>query len=178
MSETVRKSVLTAQNRAYDAEQVDPDAPVRGARDRQWDVVLAIVVGGIMGAEARLGLGDAVPHTKSGFPWSTLYINVIGSLLIGILMVTINELTSTHRLVRPLLGIGVLGGFTTFSTFTVDTERLLQDHRPGTALLYVVATLLAAAAAVAVGTIIAQLVGRKILGQDAANKSAVRRRGR
>lgn len=78
-------------------------------------------------------------------------------------MPTISQLASPHRLVRPFLGIGVLGGFTTFSTFAVDTERLIQTHHAGTALLYVLFTLAAAAAAVALGTIASQLVGRRVV---------------
>jgi CrcB protein len=145
------------------AEELDPDAPVRGRpHDPQWDVTLAVIVGGILGAEARYGLSVAVPHAPDGFPWSTLWTNVIGCFCLGLLMSLLNQLTSPHRLVRPFVGIGILGGFTTFSTFTVDAERLIQHHRAGLAGLYVVCTLLAAAAAVAAATISAQLAGRYV----------------
>lgn len=143
------------------AEELDSDAPVRGRpRERQWDVTAAVIVGGILGAEARYGLSAAVPHAAAGFPWSTVYINIIGCFCLGILMSLLNQLSSPHRLVRPFVGIGIIGGFTTFSTFTVDTQRLIEHHRPGIAGLYVLCTLGTAAAAVAVATIAAQLAGR------------------
>lgn len=146
------------------AEDIDPDAPVREPpRGRQWDVTVAVIVGGILGAEARYGLSVALPHAPSGFPWSTVYINIMGCFCLGILMSMLNQLASPHRLVRPLVGIGIIGGFTTFSTFTVDAERLIQHHRPGIALLYVLCTLLAAAAATAAATIASQLAGQQLL---------------
>lgn len=73
-------------------------------------------------------------------------------------MSLLNQLSSPHRLVRPFVGIGIIGGFTTFSTFTVDTQRLIEHHRPGIAGPYVLCTLGTAAAAVA--TIAAQQAGR------------------
>lgn len=126
---------------------VDPDVDLhdpaqrREIRPRQWDLVLAVAAGGVLGAEGRYGLGLAVPHSGAQFPWATVIINATGSALIGILMVIVFELTAPHRLVRPFLGVGVLGGFTTFSTFAVDAERLVQAHRPLIALGYVAITL-------------------------------------
>lgn len=158
------------EDRVIRAGEIDSDAPVRNAgHERQWDVTVAVMVGGIIGAEARYGLSVAVPHAPSGFPWSTVYTNIIGCFCLGILMSLLSQLASPHRLVRPLVGIGIIGGFTTFSTFTVDTERLIQHHRAGTALLYVLCTLFAAAAAIAAATITSQVAGQQLL--------AARRRG-
>lgn len=103
-------------------------------------MLVAIGAGGIAGAEGRYGLSLALPHSTGVFPVSTLVINVTGCALIGVLMVVLLELTAPHRLVRPLLGVGVLGGYTTYSTFAVDVEQLLLTHRPLAALLYCVAT--------------------------------------
>lgn len=142
-------------------EELDSDAPVRGRwPERQWDVTTAVVVGGIIGAEARYGLSVAVPHAPAGFAWATVYTNVIGCFCLGLLMSLLGQLNSPHRLVRPFIGIGVLGGFTTFSTFTVDAERLIEQHRAGIAGLYVLVTLVTAAAAIWAATILAQLAGR------------------
>lgn len=58
-----------------------------------------------------------------------MLINATGSFLIGVLIVMLLELTGLHRLARPLLVVGVLGGYTTFSTFATDTEQLILDHR-------------------------------------------------
>lgn len=115
-------------------------------------VLFAIAAGGALGAEARYGIGVALPHTPSSFPWSTLLINAVGCFLIGVLMVLITEVLSAPRLLRPFLGVGVLGGFTTFSTYAVDAHRLLLAGRPDLALAYVAGTLAAAMAAVWTGT--------------------------
>jgi CrcB protein len=125
-----------------------PDLP---APDRlmQWDVLLAIAAGGVLGAEARYGISLALPHSGRQFPWATLLINASGCVAIAILMVVLLDVVENpHRLARPLLGIGILGGYTTFSTFALDVDRLVMDHRPLTAGLYLIATVLACALSV------------------------------
>jgi len=122
--------------------------------------VAAVAAGGVLGAEARYGVGLAWPHASSGFPWSTVLINASGCLCIGALMVVLLELTSPHRLARPFLGVGVLGGYTTFSTFTVDVARLVHSHHTALAAGYLAATVLACAAGVVLGVVIARGLGR------------------
>ncbi|MGW1194289.1 fluoride efflux transporter CrcB [Streptomyces sp. NPDC002536] len=107
-----------------------------------------VSVGGAIGAVARYGAGLLWSTPSGAFPWTTLLINAAGCALIGVLLVTVSELGSAHRLVRPFLGTGVLGGFTTFSTYAVDAQQLLQAGRVASALAYLVATLLTAMAAV------------------------------
>jgi CrcB protein len=103
------------------------------------------------GAEARYGLGLAIPHEPGRWPWATLLINVSGCALIGVLMVVLLERTHPHPLVRPLLGVGVLGGYTTFSTYATDALTLLQDGHPAAAVGYFLLTPVLAVAAVAAG---------------------------
>ncbi|TWD83178.1 CrcB protein [Kribbella amoyensis] len=107
-----------------------------------------IAAGGIAGSLARYGLAEAIPHSPGGFPWSTFVTNVAGCFAIGLLLARITP--RTHSLLRPFLATGVLGGFTTFSTFAVDTERLLPHHAI-VALVYFFGTLLAALLAAALG---------------------------
>jgi fluoride exporter len=139
---------------------IDPDvdrhdlAQRRETRPRQWDLILATSVGGVLGAEARYYLGLAVAHHGAQFPWSTVLINATGCFAIGIVMVILLELTSPHRLLRPFLGVGVLGGYTTFSSYTVDVQRLVAAGAARTALLYLIGTALAALAAVHLGVIL------------------------
>lgn len=146
---------------------IDPDVDLHDVRQRresqprQWDLILAAGVGGVLGAEARYGIGLAVSHGGQQFPWSTVIINASGCLLIGALMVFLLELTSPHRLARPFLGVGILGGYTTYSTFAIDVQRLVLAHRPVVALGYVVTTLLVCAAAVWLSTITTQRAGRR-----------------
>lgn len=119
-------------------------------------VLTAVAVGGIIGSLARYGIGEAWP-ARSGFPWATLGINGAGCLLIGILMVALTERTARpHRLARPFLGVGVLGGFTTFSAYSVDTIALLDADRIGLAVAYVLATPLVAILAVGCGARLAR----------------------
>ncbi|MEV6845209.1 CrcB family protein [Actinoplanes sp. NPDC051411] len=115
-------------------------------------VLGAISAGGVIGALARDGLATAWPHPASGFAWSTFVINVTGCLLIGVLMVVVTEVGPPRRLVRPFLGVGVLGGYTTFSTYIVDVHRAAAAGAPWVALAYLAATLVAAILAVWAGS--------------------------
>lgn len=81
-----------------------------------------------------------LPSLASTFPWSTFTINVSGWLLVGALIVLISEVWSAHRLLRPFLGTGVLGGYTTFSTYTVEAQVLLDGGHARLGLAYLGAT--------------------------------------
>lgn len=114
-----------------------------------------IAVGGALGALARFVAGRVWGTGGAAFPWTTLTINVVGCALIGVLMVLVTDVWTGRRLLRPFVGTGVLGGFTTFSTYAVDIQRLATGGRPLIALAYLLATVVAALAAVwaaAVGT--------------------------
>jgi CrcB protein len=115
------------------------------------DVVLAVAVGGALGSLGRWGVASALPHDSGGFPWGTVAVNVAGCFLIGVLMVVVIERMSHRRLVRPFFGTGVLGGFTTFSTYVVDTRTLVAAHRIGEAVAYAGLTLVAGFLAVVAG---------------------------
>ncbi|MFH8342077.1 fluoride efflux transporter CrcB [Streptomyces sp. AM6-12] len=121
-------------------------------RRTQWHaqgpVVAVVAVGGALGACARYGLSLAWPAPPGGFPWATFCTNLAGCAVMGVFMVFITEVWAAHRLVRPFFGTGVLGGFTTFSTYTADIRRLVEAGRPGTGLVYLAATPCAALAAV------------------------------
>jgi CrcB protein len=118
-----------------------PDSRVAG----QAPVLTAIALGGAVGACARYGAGLLWPTAPDAFPWTTLAVNVLGCAVIGVFMVVITEVLSPHRLLRPFFGTGVLGGFTTFSTYAVDIQRLTTDNgRAALALAYLVATAAAA----------------------------------
>ena len=111
-------------------------------RLRNADVLAVIALGGALGSLGRWGLGRLVPHDTGQFAWSTFVENVAGAFVLGALMVLLLEVWPPNRLVRPFLGVGVLGGFTTFSSYMLDTQDLLRAGRPGAALLYVFGTLL------------------------------------
>ncbi|MFF7639845.1 fluoride efflux transporter CrcB [Streptomyces canus] len=135
-------------------EPTDPDVDLhvpaqrRELRRGQWPIIAAVSVGGAVGASARYGAALLWPTAPGAFPWTTFVVNVIGCGIIGVFMVIITDVWAAHRLVRPFFGTGVLGGFTTFSTYAVDIQRLVDQGRAGTGLAYLAATMLAALAAV------------------------------
>lgn len=123
-------------------------------------LLAAISAGGAGGALGRYGLQSLFPHGTSAFGWATLAINVAGCLLIGIVVAVAAESRRAPRLARPFLVTGVLGGFTTFSTYIVDVQRALAAGAPRVALLYGAATLVVALAAAWTGVRLAALVFR------------------
>jgi CrcB protein len=148
-------------------EPVDPDVDLHvpaQRRQRTLDpaVLGAIAVGGVLGAEARYGLSVLLPHRPGEWPMATWVTNVSGCFLIGVLMVVITEVLSPHRLVRPLLGVGFLGGYTTFSTAMVDVQQLALAGHDGAALGYMFATLAAALVATSVAMALTRAAARRL----------------
>ncbi|WP_327299170.1 MULTISPECIES: CrcB family protein [unclassified Streptomyces] len=122
--------------------------PAAGRRAAQWPVLAAVSLGGMAGASARYGAALLWLTADGAFPWTTFVVNTAGCSVIGVFMVVISEARSVHRLVRPFFGTGVLGGFTTFSTYAVDIQGLVNGGHARTALAYLALTLLSALAAV------------------------------
>ncbi|MGW4700433.1 fluoride efflux transporter CrcB [Streptomyces sp. NPDC004285] len=124
-------------------------------------VVAAVAAGGSLGAVARYAATLVWPTPDGAFPWTVLTVNATGCAVLGVLMVLLTETTTApHPLLRPFLGTGVCGGFTTFSTYALDTQRLLSAGDPTRGLLYLGGTLLTALAAVAAGVAAARLLVR------------------
>ncbi|MDX3352177.1 fluoride efflux transporter CrcB [Streptomyces sp. ME01-24h] len=150
------------------ADSAPPDTepaplPPRLVRAReQAPVVAAVALGGATGACARYGASLLWPTAPGAFPWTTFGVNALGCAVIGLFMVVITEMWSAHRLVRPFFGTGVLGGFTTFSTYAVDVHGLVQGGHAGTGLAYLAATPLIALAAVwGAAHTVRRLIGRR-----------------
>lgn len=100
--------------------------------------ILLVALGGAVGSVARYGVGMAAARLLGlGYPWGTLIVNVLGGLAMGALFVRIGPDQENLRL---LLGVGLLGGFTTFSAFSLETLRLMEQG-PAPAALYIAASL-------------------------------------
>ncbi len=146
------------QTRAVDPD-IDLHIPAQ-RRECTIPVLATIALGGSLGGMARYGLELAFPAQPGRVPWATFTANVMGCLLIGVLMVLITEVWSPHRLVRPFLGVGLLGGFTTFSTYAVEVRALLVPGSAPLALGYLTGTLLSCLVATLTAVALTRLVTR------------------
>lgn len=117
-------------------------------------VYVLAALGGALGALARWGVATALPHSPGGWPWATLLVNVTGCLLIGVLLAVLLARYPSSPWLRPFLATGVLGGYTTYSTFAVDTIALVDAGRPVLAVGYVLASVLGGVLAVVAGLLI------------------------
>ena len=124
------------------------------------DEVAVVALGGVLGSLARYAVSVAVPHgDPAAWPWATFVVNLLGCLLLGLLLDVVDARQGTWastrpsraRLARPFLASGVLGGFTTFSTFSVEAVRLAGEGRPATAAAYAVSSVVLGVLAVVVG---------------------------
>ncbi|MGW7288418.1 fluoride efflux transporter FluC [Streptomyces sp. NPDC054847] len=151
--------MISGADAAGDTEAIDPDVDLHvpahraeTAGGRKWAVLAAISAGGVVGACARHGATLLWPTPEGTFPWAIFWVNVTGCALIGVLMALVGEGGRTAAaLVRPFLGVGVLGGFTTFSTYALDLSGLLEREEAGIALAYAGGTLAGAMGAVWLG---------------------------
>jgi CrcB protein len=112
----------------------------------------AIFAGGFAGAAARAEVGQALPYTPGHWPWATFGVNVLGALLVGYFTTRLQERLPPSAYRRPLLGTGLCGGLTTFSTMQLELLRMLDDDRIALALGYAAASVVAGLVAVALAT--------------------------
>ncbi len=135
------------------------------------DILALIAAGGAVGSAARYGVAEALPHEPGEVAWSTFAVNVTGGFLLGLLMVFVLDLWPPSRYLRPFFGVGVLGGFTTFSTYMLDTHALLAAGEVVAALTYVLGTLVVGIAAVWLGVFAARCLNPPP-GRDARTRTA------
>lgn len=119
--------------------------------------LVAIGTGGMLGALVRYGIGQRWPVGGGELPWSTLAINASGSLLLGMVVVLLVERWPPTRHVRAFVGVGVCGGYTTWSTFMTEAALLVRDGHAGLAAAYLAAGLVTGVAATYVGIGLARL---------------------
>jgi CrcB protein len=113
---------------------------------------LLAALGGALGALARWGVSEALPASPGTWPWATLLVNLTGCFLLGVLLAVLASRSPEPAWARPFVAVGVLGGYTTYSTFAVDVVGMVENGAIGTALGYVLASVLGGVAAVAAGS--------------------------
>lgn len=116
--------------------------------------LLLVMLGGALGAGARYLVGRAsLAAWGPGYPWGTLIVNLSGGLLMGVLAGTLARIGEGGDHWRLLLGVGVLGGFTTFSAFSLETMAMLERGDWVSALGYILASVVGSVAALAIGLV-------------------------
>lgn len=147
---------------------LDPDAVWPGHYGKSVhttpSLIGAVFVGGVVGTALRYGLCELAP-TSVGLPVGTLTVNIIGSFLIGLLIQSLSNRGPDHgvrRIYRLLLGVGLIGAFTTYSSFAVEVAQLVQRGNLTLAIGYILITLLGGLAFTALGIFIAGRIHRRI----------------
>lgn len=121
-------------------------------------VLAVIALGGVVGATARLELAQALPVTPGQFPWATFWTNLSGSFLLGFLLIVLVERFPPMPYLRPFVTTGIIGAYTTMSTYLVETALLLEDGHVATGLAYGIGSLVAGVALTYVGVTAACLL--------------------
>jgi fluoride exporter len=133
-------------------------APVRAYRQDRCRLQAAIFTGGVLGALARAGLDEALPWSGHGWPWATFVVNVAGTLMLGYFATRLQERLAPSTYRRPLLGTGLCGALTTFSTFQLELIKLARSGAIATAGGYAAGSL----AAGLVGVYLATALTRRV----------------
>lgn len=119
---------------------------------------LLVMAGGAVGSGLRFGLSRAVPWVTGAWPWATFAANVLGSLLMGILAFWLVRKGAEGEQARLLIGVGLLGGFTTFSAFSLEIAQMIDRGQMATAFGYAIASVLLALTAIFAGMALAKTV--------------------
>lgn len=123
-----------------------------------------VALGGAVGTSARAGLEAAFAPEAGTWPWTTFAINLVGSFLLGVLLERLARSgpdDGWRRRVRVLVGTGVLGGFTTYSTFALEVDRLVDAGHAGLGVAYALGSVVLGVLASGAGILLAGTLGRR-----------------
>jgi fluoride exporter len=148
-----------------DAGQPPGSSGARLALPRaDWRTVGAIFAGGAIGTLARAAVEEAFPHAATAWPWPTFAVNVIAAFLLGYFVTRLQERLPLSSYRRPLLGTGVCGGLSTFSTMEVEILKMLSAHAYGLAAGYAAASIVAGYAAIHLASaLVRRVLVRRVL---------------
>ena len=114
--------------------------------------IAAIFAGGALGTAARAGLADAFPHSPASWPWPTFAVNIVAAFLLGYFVTRLQERLPLSAYRRPLLGTGLCGGLSTFSTMQVEILKMISAGAWGLAVAYAAVSIVAGYAALHLAT--------------------------
>ena len=120
--------------------------------------VAAIFAGGALGTLARAALAAGFPHSATSWPWPTFAVNIVAAFLLGYFVTRLQERLPLSSYRRPLLGTGLCGGLSTFSTMQLEIVKMLDAHAWGLAAGYAAASIAAGYAALQLATAIVRRV--------------------
>jgi fluoride exporter len=126
-------------------------------RADRWEVG-AIFAGGAVGTVARAAFAQAFPHSATAWPWPTFGVNIVAAFLLGYFVTRLQERLPLSSYRRPLLGTGLCGGLSTFSTMQVEILKMLSAHAWGLAAGYIAASVVAGYAAIHLATALVRRV--------------------
>ena len=126
--------------------------------------IIAIFAGGALGTLARAALAEAFPHSATQWPWPTFAVNIVAALLLGYFVTRLQERLPLSSYRRPLLGTGLCGGLSTFSTMQVEILKMLSAHAYGLAACYTAASIAAGYAALHLATALVRRVPVRRIG--------------
>jgi CrcB protein len=139
---------------------IDPDlaadAPLRPTIEAR--VVVAVFIGGCVGGLARYGVGQHWPSGQAQFPWATLWVNVSGAFALAVLVSLLADARRPGWYLRPALGTGFLGAYTTFSAFVTSIDLLAAHGRLAIAVAYAIASMAIGSASVLLGFLLARWI--------------------
>jgi CrcB protein len=171
--ETIRVPEPAASSAAFPAELADSDPVLHGAGGvsppsgrrlllprADGRTVAAIFAGGALGTLARAALAQAFPHAATAWPWPTFAVNIVAAFLLGYFVTRLQERLPLSSYRRPLLGTGICGGLSTFSTMEVEILKMLSAHAYGLAAGYAAASIAAGYAALHLATAMVRRVRR------------------
>jgi fluoride exporter len=120
--------------------------------------LILVMTGGAIGAGLRYGLSRGLPVNGSFWPWPTFVANVVGGLAMGVLAAWIMRGDNSAEPLRLFVGVGVLGGFTTFSAFSLEMAQMIERGQMGLAAFYALASVLVALGALFAGMTAAKAI--------------------
>jgi CrcB protein len=139
-------------------EQALKQRGIRRVATRDYRELAAVFAGGALGTLARTALSSLVAGDPTRWPWSTFTVNIVGAFMLGYFTTRLLERLPLSSYRRPLLGTGVCGGLTTFSTMQVETLRMIEHHCYGLAVGYTCASIVVGLFAVYLATALVRRV--------------------